>query len=197
MNFLKSGGEFVSQVEAPVVAAPKNPKTASQRLDDYYRSTLSAVKAATVSVSRDFKVAQETPTGVVNLDFLRSGGEFANNDALRASLAPPSDRPRSHSMNERLNKFYNQTLSAVEAALQTDQVSRDFKVAHTAPPSLVNLDFLCSGAEFSPSQPMPAPALASQPPRSPQPSASRLESFHARTAAAAMAAAKAGAIVHV
>lgn len=74
-------------------------------------------------MSRDFKVAQETPKSVVNLDFLRSGGEFANNDALRASLAPPSDRPRSHSMNERLNKFYDQTLSAGELHIVIARVS--------------------------------------------------------------------------
>lgn len=203
INFLKSGGEFVSNnrcdlVDRPASAARASPKTTSQRLNDFYRATLSAVETSIDFVSRDFKVVQEPPTTVVNLDFLRSGGEFKDSLTM-----PATERVRSHSMNERLNKFYDSTLAAVQTALQTDQVSRDFKVVH-AMPAIVNLPFLRSGAEFTSgavpaANPTPAtggkgqmPSAAAATPA--PPAASRLERFHAQTAAAAMMAAQAGVV---
>eukprot|EP00052_Salpingoeca_macrocollata_P015234 m.121112 g.121112 ORF g.121112 m.121112 type:complete len:128 (+) comp19610_c1_seq4:909-1292(+) len=93
---------------------------------------------------------------LVNVPFLCSGMEFQ----------PPSGdetRPRSRSQNQRLNDFYEKTLKAAEGARtqlekQTKQPAPTTERREppvTPPTSIVNLDFLRSGQEFTPAPSSP------------------------------------------
>jgi len=194
-DFLRSGQEFKSNL--PVVDMSTRERTSSmnERLQKYYERTQAAVAAAVQmdAVTPDFKHAKCEPKTIVNLDFLRSGGEFS--PVLSRKAGPEAEtRKRTHSMNERLQQYHDATSSAVTRAIELGQVTPDFKIARSDPASIVNVGFLCSGAEFSPKM-QPRMSHGDDTARRSQPmSASRLESFHTRTAAAAAAAAKAGAV---
>lgn len=66
----------------------KPPMSHHEHVGHTMDTTHTAVESAVVrqAVSRDFKIAQSEPQSVINLDFLRSGGEFA---ALRRMASPP------------------------------------------------------------------------------------------------------------
>jgi len=198
-QFLCSGNEFVSSSS---FQPPQRERTSSmnERLQRFYDETQSAMKRAVQydAVTSDFKVAKCNAPSIVNVDFLRSGREF--------SPVPSADnqeqRTRAHSMNERLQQFYETTQAAVAKAVEQESVSSDFKVAKCPTTTIVNVDFLRSGAEFSPS----STRRLLDAPRTPSPTTSptslqhvssspaRLERYHARTAAAIAKAVQLGVV---
>ncbi|EDQ90573.1 uncharacterized protein MONBRDRAFT_36476 [Monosiga brevicollis MX1] len=104
--------------------------------------------------------AIKQPTAI-NLDFIRSGEQFARSRAMPNTtpetmdqLAPPTSRPRSDS--QRLQSFYEKTLLAVAEATRRRTKSeadsylpaRPSPVTPMTPVSVVNLDFLRSGRQF-------------------------------------------------
>lgn len=150
--------------------------------------------------------APSTAPSIVNLDFLRSGHEFNSdgNPMGREGVTGSTPSPRT-SKNSRLESFYSATLKAFEGGAESadnDDTGHhldcwdgmpcarvsgqhmDIDTPSTAD-SVVNMDFLRSGAEFkaTPSDGMhvDVPAAGEWTPRTRN---SRLDDFYARTLAA-------------
>lgn len=148
----------------------------------------SAVEAE--KISPDFKVVRNAPSSVLNLDFLRSGGEFKSEPALKEE---PKDL-KVMSASARLNTFYNQTSAAgetsdfvssshcfaVEQAVENQLVSRDFKIAQSAPTTILNMNFLKSGGEFVSQVEVPVAAA----PSTPKTASRRLDDYYRSTLSA-------------
>jgi len=126
----------------------------------------------------------ESSVTVVNVDFLRSGRYFVSDSSSNVDAA--EERPRSHSLNEKLSKYYDETLSAVDCAIKDEKVTRDFKVAKSEPKSIVNVNFLRSGAEFSNIEQQPHDDLAGRTMSSNE----KLNRYYEKTQAAAARAAQ-------
>jgi len=181
-DFLRSGAAVATSSRAePEEDQSELSSSLNERLEKFHQRTQSAVQEAVEkeSVSRDFKVAKCEPLTIVNLDFLRSGREFTPSPLHSDEDTP---RKRSCSMHERLEQFYETTQAAVQGAVENDGLSADFKHAKCEARTIVNVDFLRSGGEFSPRT---AARMAHDPlPGAAPVSAAKLDAFYAQTQAA-------------
>jgi len=167
VDFLRSGAEFKPspiQDRKNYTAVPSPNTTRNNRLEAFYKQSLEAANASS-------RKTEKSPA-VLNVDFLRSGAEFKPSPTLnrKGDTAVPSPRT---TRNNRLEAFYKQSL---EAATSPRSSRKDT-------PSVVNVDFLRSGAEFKPS-----PTLERKGSVVPSPNTSRnkrLEEFYNRTLEAA------------
>jgi septum formation inhibitor MinC len=166
VSFLRSGKQFGScsarstrNIAATFV--PSGPKTSKfNRLHRYYNSTLSAHGGITPTAT----VSSDTmPPTSVNLDFLKSGGEFKPKplpiQARFLSKAPGTPPHMRRSRAQKLEDFYQQTQEAVKAAgcaarapfkpcATVTASTADHTGTNGSTPTMVNLDFLRSGLEF-------------------------------------------------
>lgn len=177
MDFLRSGAEFSPPVSRKILnkLEPKR-KSKHERLEDFYKATLSAhqpvdMKSETDSsaaVSMDAwdglsmsKSVGDSVPSILNVNFLRSGNEFTSNG--RAMPECQDDTPREFlSRSARLERFYDSTLQVHQVSSphndnnncldcwdgMSSSVAVDVGTKETAD-SVVNMDFLRSGAEFT------------------------------------------------
>lgn len=202
LDFLRSGAEF-----KPVPIAEKTPEktaatsetprtTRNRKLDAFYKATLEAFKTTSANstttepkrsdVAGPAMIAERAT--MVNLDFLRSGAEFKQT----STAMPPTTTatttaiwndtmpsPRT-TRNERLAKFYRESLAAAHAKADFGEMDTP---AAVVVPSVVNVDFLRSGAEFNVSNvSMPKQSVGSDTRGTLR--SRRLDAFHDKTLAA-------------
>jgi len=182
--FLRSGRQFSrgvrcadrpSGVAASVGVART---TAAQRLDRFYAKTSLAAAMANklappVTVRPAVMVAAAPTAAGINIDFLRSGRQFAPKAPAMRRSSPEQSR------NQRLEKFYQGGLEEAPAA---PVPARNRRISSSR--AGVNVEFLRSGKQFvvrgdGPVRPSGEGAAKS--------TNARLEEFFARTLAAAKA----------
>lgn len=173
MECLNSGEFNPSQETATGTVSYDGLKGPNAPLEYFHKSTLEAYlnaqnmknmtdarAAATMDAWDGLPMKSESKTpSIVNLDFLRSGKEFTDNVKLAMNdvpLTPPRERK---SRNERLEEFYNAMLkphTSDEAKESMDcwdgmssTSSNVGRRGEVAAPSVINMDFLRSGAEFN------------------------------------------------
>jgi hypothetical protein len=212
MDFLRSGSEFspepVRKNMLAMKASSTNFKGRHARLEEFYNSTLKQHagkhKVGSLTTSKVDQAAAETMDmwdglsthsqesrsvpSVINLDFLRSGQEFIKSQNVNSDHESrvPTNR------NKRLDNFYSKTLEAFKDTHGSDSSehldcwdglsSKNVVRMDEKPPSVINMDFLRSGGEFTaPVGPMSH--LKDFETRQRSGSHSRLEQFYARTLA--------------
>lgn len=148
LNFIRSGQQFLSTPEAfseidDVVEMPTPHSLPQDRLRSFYEQTVRAAAAASG------KAQEQGHT--INIDFIRSGGQF-----LPAPWQPEAREVLRPSADARLRSFYAETASAAARAAHTAR-GHSARAAQAparkrpTPTTVVNLAFLRSGMEFSPS----------------------------------------------
>eukprot|EP00041_Stephanoeca_diplocostata_P007914 m.113624 g.113624 ORF g.113624 m.113624 type:complete len:250 (-) comp17091_c0_seq1:93-842(-) len=134
LDFLRSGKEFVDSQDTNSINPPIRNRNA--RLDEFYKRTLDVHQGASAASADNGQKASDDfggdldcwdgmpsptmvdtsdatqPTSVVNMQFLRSGAEFADPAAVKA--VESESRPRTGSKNARLEAFHQRTLAAFE-----------------------------------------------------------------------------------
>eukprot|EP00037_Helgoeca_nana_P006523 m.60050 g.60050 ORF g.60050 m.60050 type:complete len:337 (-) comp17402_c0_seq1:115-1125(-) len=170
LDFLRSGAEFkpVHTVKRRTSTDASKRTTRNTRLEDFACKTL---VAAQTRAPKPSTAATDTP--VLNVDFLRSGGEFKSSPSTtRAATTAGAPSPRS-THNARLEKFHRKTLDAAQAPPRT--------TATTTTPVL-NVAFLRSGAEFKASPPSTRRSTATTATPAPRSTHNaRLEDFYRAT----------------